>query len=219
MEVTGGRLAGHLQYVQTGMGATNMQRTEHSAFAVLRQIARHAAWVLVVSMFLIACGTGSQDSGSNAVTTTPEIAEVRSTPELDIRTSPSASPSAVETRAGHEYMTPATATATATETTAPSSHYGSAATATTVTDSAGAAEVQILDFAFDPPLLEVKAGTAVTFINQGVDHTATALDDPSVFDTGILHTGESFSVTFDTAGTYDYWCLLHPNMVGAIVVK
>ena len=194
-----------------------MHRVQHSAFATFLQIVSRAACVLVASMFLIACGGGSQASGNSAAATVTAGNEGTSTPVVDIPASPSASPVTVETSAAHEHMAPAAATPTAT--TAPSAHHVAAATATATTEHPGAFEVQILDFTFDPPLLEVEPGTTVTFINQGVDHTATALDDPGVFDTGILHTGESFPVTFDTSGTYDYWCLLHPNMVGTIVVK
>ncbi len=80
-----------------------------------------------------------------------------------------------------------------------------------------AAAVTIQNFAFSPASLEVAVGTTVTWTNQNsAPHTATA-DDGS-FDTGQLAQGQSGSVTFDTAGTFAYFCAIHPNMRGTITV-
>ncbi|MBA3413830.1 MAG: cupredoxin domain-containing protein [Chloroflexia bacterium] len=79
------------------------------------------------------------------------------------------------------------------------------------------AEVAIVDFAFEPTRLEVAAGTTVTWTNRGAaPHTATA--DDGTFDTGQLDAGSTASVAFDTAGTYAYACLFHPEMTGVVVV-
>lgn len=87
-------------------------------------------------------------------------------------------------------------------------------------NSAGAqdgATVSIVDFAFDPAQIDVAAGTTVTWTNNGsAPHTVTA-DDGS-FDSGELAPGESFSFTFDTAGTFAYHCEIHPEMTAAVVV-
>ena len=40
-----------------------------------------------------------------------------------------------------------------------------------------------------------------------------------VFKSPALDTGESFSYTFKDAGTFEYYCGLHPRMTGKIVVK
>ena len=48
-------------------------------------------------------------------------------------------------------------------------------------------------------------------------HTATSTT--GAFDSGDLAQGESFSVTFTTPGTYDYFCTPHPTMTGQIVVQ
>lgn len=78
-------------------------------------------------------------------------------------------------------------------------------------------QVSIANFAFDPPTLEIAVGTTVTWTNNdSAPHTATSTDD--VWDSNILNTGETFSDTFDDAGTFDYICSLHPNMTGQIVV-
>jgi plastocyanin len=78
---------------------------------------------------------------------------------------------------------------------------------------------------FGPNNLNVRAGERVTFVNSDfVLHTATSIasqDDPTpdgVFDTGLLNNGESTEVTFDEAGTYNYFCSIHPQMRGTITV-
>lgn len=78
-------------------------------------------------------------------------------------------------------------------------------------------QVAIQDFAFAPQVLEIPVGTTVTWINNDPSqHTATASDGS--FDSGVLAQGGTFSFTFDTPGTYDYICSLHPNMTGQIIV-
>lgn len=78
--------------------------------------------------------------------------------------------------------------------------------------------VTIVDFAFDPPDLEVAAGTSVTFTNEdGATHTATAEDD--AFDTGDLGQGDTGEVTLDEPGTYAYLCSIHNYMTGTITVQ
>jgi plastocyanin len=63
----------------------------------------------------------------------------------------------------------------------------------------------------------VNAGDTVVWLNVGaLPHTATAAE----FDSGIVGTGESFSFTFTTPGTFDYDCVIHPGeMPGRIVVQ
>jgi plastocyanin len=84
--------------------------------------------------------------------------------------------------------------------------------------STGAVAVDIKDFAFNPPMLEIAAGTTVTWTNSDTaPHTAT--QDGGGFQSGRLDTGQSFSFSFDTPGTYEYHCEFHPNMHGTVVVK
>jgi plastocyanin len=78
--------------------------------------------------------------------------------------------------------------------------------------------INIQGFAFDPPTLEIPAGTTVTWSNRdSAPHTATA-DDGS-FQSGKLDQGKSFSFTFDTPGTYTYHCEYHANMTATITVQ
>ncbi|MDQ3413293.1 MAG: ScyD/ScyE family protein [Chloroflexota bacterium] len=82
----------------------------------------------------------------------------------------------------------------------------------------GAVAIDIKDFAFHPAEVRIPAGTVITWTNSDVvAHTATAPD--GAFNSGNLNPGESFSFTFDTAGTFDYICTYHPFMKGTIVVE
>jgi plastocyanin len=77
--------------------------------------------------------------------------------------------------------------------------------------------IDIVDFAFSGGTMSVQVGTTVTWVNQGaVNHTATG--DGGSFDTGTIAPGGSASITFDTPGTYSYFCSIHPNMTGTITV-
>jgi plastocyanin len=85
---------------------------------------------------------------------------------------------------------------------------------------AGAAkgEVKIASFRFVPQTVTVRKGGTVTFTNFDIaPHTATA-DDQS-FDTDRLESRRSATETFNTAGTYTYYCVYHRFMVGTVVVK
>jgi plastocyanin len=77
---------------------------------------------------------------------------------------------------------------------------------------------------YDPSSANVAVGTTVTWTNNDATlHTAVSGDPSSgpsgVFDSGILAKGKTFEHKFDTAGTFDYYCTLHPFMIGQIVVK
>lgn len=79
--------------------------------------------------------------------------------------------------------------------------------------------VEIANFAFSPANITVKQGTTVTWTNNdSTVHTATSTDGPAGFDSGNLSRGESFSFTFEAAGTYNYICTPHPSMTGTITV-
>jgi plastocyanin len=70
---------------------------------------------------------------------------------------------------------------------------------------------------YDPNPIEVEVGETVTWVNDdSAPHTATAND--RIFDSGVLSKGDAFSFTFEKAGEYSYYCDVHPNMVGSVVV-
>ena len=88
---------------------------------------------------------------------------------------------------------------------------------------AGAAsgdEITIQQFAFHPATMTVAKGTRVTWINRDeTPHTLIAAGQPAPFRSGALDTGDKFDFTFDKPGNYKYFCTLHPQMVGTIIVK
>jgi LPXTG-motif cell wall-anchored protein len=79
------------------------------------------------------------------------------------------------------------------------------------------ASVSVIDFAFSPSSVTISVGETVTWTNNG-DNTHTTTDS-GVWDSGNLTPGQSFSHTFDTAGTFNYLCTIHPTlMTGTITV-
>jgi plastocyanin len=78
-------------------------------------------------------------------------------------------------------------------------------------------EVTIDNFTFTPRELTVKAGTAVVFRNRD-DIPHSVVGTQGEFHSKALDTDESFSFSFTKAGTYSYFCGLHPQMQGKIVV-
>ena len=93
------------------------------------------------------------------------------------------------------------------------------ASPTSATPVAGGegATVTIQDFAFGPQSVEIAVGTTVTWTNDDqAPHTATSLD--GAFDTDTIEPGQSATLTFDTAGSFDYQCAFHPNMTGTVIV-
>jgi amicyanin len=87
---------------------------------------------------------------------------------------------------------------------------------------AATASVQILKDSYAPPSITIKAGDSVTWSNAyttpGNGHTVTSsgrgpLKSPS------LSQGGTFSYTFAAAGTYAYYCAIHPDMTGTVIVQ
>jgi plastocyanin len=78
---------------------------------------------------------------------------------------------------------------------------------------------------YNPSPLSVPVGTIVTWINNdNTGHTVTQGNPsgntpPNGFDSGILAPGRTFTHTFGTAGTIQYYCTLHPTMLGEVIVK
>ena len=84
-------------------------------------------------------------------------------------------------------------------------------------------QVAIKDFLYDPEPITVAAGTNVTFTNRdAAPHTATSGESPNAdgaFETGTLTKGQSRSVKLATAGTFAYYCAIHPFMKGTVTVR
>ena len=80
------------------------------------------------------------------------------------------------------------------------------------------AEVKIDNFSFAPETIKVSVGTTVTWINRDdIPHTVVSTD--GVFKSKVRDTDEKFSYTFTKAGTYPYFCSVHPKMTGKVVVQ
>ena len=80
------------------------------------------------------------------------------------------------------------------------------------------AEVKVDNFSFGPATLTVAVGTTVTWTNRDdIPHTIVSTD--KVFKSKVLDTDEKFSFTFSKAGTYPYFCSIHPKMTGSVVVQ
>jgi plastocyanin len=84
-------------------------------------------------------------------------------------------------------------------------------------EAARAEKVKIVEFIYQPDPVTVQVGGKVIWQNEDTaPHTATA-DDGS-FDTGTLEQGKLKSETFKEAGTYPYFCEIHPTMHGTVEV-
>ncbi|HEY8502491.1 MAG TPA: cupredoxin family copper-binding protein [Solirubrobacterales bacterium] len=84
-------------------------------------------------------------------------------------------------------------------------------------EAAKSEKVQIVEFAYEPDPVVVQVGGKVSWQNEDTaPHTATA-DDGS-FDTGTIDKGKLGSATFKEAGTFTYFCEIHPTMHGTVEV-
>jgi plastocyanin len=84
--------------------------------------------------------------------------------------------------------------------------------------AASPAEIRIDNFAYSPPTLVIARGTTVTWRNDDVD-VHTVVEKDRKFKSAALDTDDTFSQTFAVPGEYQYFCSLHPQMVGKIVVE
>jgi plastocyanin len=84
-------------------------------------------------------------------------------------------------------------------------------------EAARAEKVKIVEFTYQPDPVTIQEGGKVIWQNEdAAPHTATA-DDGS-FDTGTIEQGKIGSETFKEAGTYPYFCEIHPDMRGTVEV-
>src|ERR1700733_5225966 len=78
--------------------------------------------------------------------------------------------------------------------------------------------VSIDNYTFGPKELTIPVGTTVKWVNHDDVRHGVAQKDKA-FRAMALDTDDSYSYTFASAGTFDYFCSLHPYMVGKIIVK
>ena len=85
-----------------------------------------------------------------------------------------------------------------------------------------AAYVSIFSRNFQPEQQTVAPDTMVIWTNEdSVDHTVTAgtPDEPTDLFDALVPPGGTFEYTFDDAGRYEYFCSIHPDMRGVIIVE
>jgi plastocyanin len=103
---------------------------------------------------------------------------------------------------------------------APSSNPVPADSAAASKPAAGAKTVPVTidNFSFAPRTLTVPVGATVTWTNKD-DIPHTVVSTKKKFASPALDTDQQFSFHFTAAGTYPYFCSVHPMMTGTVVVK
>ena len=85
-------------------------------------------------------------------------------------------------------------------------------------EDAKGTEVRVDNFTFAPDTVTVPVNSTVTWVNKDdIPHVVASND--GVFKSKALDTDQKFSYTFTKAGTYTYYCSIHPKMVGKVIVQ
>lgn len=85
-----------------------------------------------------------------------------------------------------------------------------------VSNGAKIINITIANFAFNPANVSISKGDTVKWTNDDqVPHQIAIMGSNSQ----VLNTGESYSITFEVAGSFDYHCNIHPSMTGNVTVK
>lgn len=80
--------------------------------------------------------------------------------------------------------------------------------------------VDIMGFAFSPAELTISVGDTVTWTNHdSAPHNVVVTDGPEKFTSPTLEQGDTYSYTFTKAGTYSYYCSIHPDMQATVTVE
>jgi plastocyanin len=80
-------------------------------------------------------------------------------------------------------------------------------------------------YLFAPDLIQVKVGDSVAWTNDDETlHTVTSGSGTDenmgvLFDSGMMGKGKTFGLTFTVAGEYPYFCMVHPDMIGKVLVS
>jgi len=159
---------------------------------------------------MTACGV-SEDTTAPETTTTAAVAATSTTQAATTSTVATSTTAAA---------TSTTQAATTTSTVAATSTTQAATTTTQVTTTtapAGASlSINIAGFRFTGDQMGT-VGDMVTITNgDAVGHTWTSTE--GAFHSGVLGGGETFTFTFEQAGTYSYFCQIHPEMTGSITI-
>ncbi len=86
--------------------------------------------------------------------------------------------------------------------------------------SSSVANVDIVDFSFQPAEVKVKVGDTVVWTQRdNVKHNVEIVSGPETFKSELLELGKTFSYTFTKPGAYEYKCTPHPKMRGKVIVE
>lgn len=180
----------------------------------------------VVLLAVAACSTG--EASQPETTSTPAQEATTSTTAQETTTS-SASPTTTTTTSA---ATTTTSSSTTTVTTVESTTTTSSVTTTTTAPSSTTTVTQATTTTAQPASRQLtitiagfqysgdttgRVGDTVRVVNNDVvSHTWTAKN--GAFDSGSIGPGQAFSYTFSQAGTFDFFCIPHPGMVGSITI-
>ncbi|TVT11371.1 copper-binding protein [Amycolatopsis bartoniae] len=86
-------------------------------------------------------------------------------------------------------------------------------------ETARTVQVEIKNYAYSPAALSIAVGDTVTWTNEDTaPHTVTVSDGPVKFASPNLAQGQTYTYTFTQAGTYSYYCAVHPDMKATVTV-
>lgn len=86
------------------------------------------------------------------------------------------------------------------------------------TTSGETVQVTMKNRTFTPKEITIRTGQTVTWINEdSLEHDVVA--NNGEFKSDLFGQGETFSFTFTEAGTYPYFCSIHPGMTGTVIVE
>ena len=179
---------------------------------------RWLAAVAVLSLLVAACGS---PSGSATTTTTVSSADSSTvadqstleTVQPSSTSQPTNPPISASTTSGSTTTVKPTTTTTAKPTTTTTAK----PTTTTTVQISKTVAGSIVSFAFNPNQIVINVGDTVTWTNNDpVDHTTTSAGN---WNSGSLTFGASFSEVFNSPGTFNYFCSIHPSMTATVVVN
>ena len=187
---------------------------------------RWLAAVAVLSLLVAACGS---PSGSATTTTTVSSADSSTvadqstleTVQPSSTSQPTKPPISASTTSGSTTTVKPTTTTTAKPTTTTTAKPTTTTTAKPTTTAAAQTSKtvagSIVSFAFNPNQIVINVGDTVTWTNNDpVDHTTTSAGN---WNSGSLTFGASFSEVFNSPGTFNYFCSIHPSMTATVVVN
>jgi len=102
--------------------------------------------------------------------------------------------------------------------------HGEGGMSATVENAAGSSTPGCEPDCFIPSTVVITVGGTVTWENTDTAAHTSSSGTPAggpdgVFDSSLIMAGSSFSHTFDEAGTFDYFCMVHPWMAGTVIVE